>query len=207
MRIFKVPFFLSMVFRRFIWRMSDTEKTIYLTFDDGPTPELTEWILLTLDKYNAKATFFCVGENVEKHPHIYLKILDKGHKTGNHTYNHMNSREYSDETYIRNIQKASEFIKSPLFRPPYGRIRPRLAKKLKKVGYRPVMWSILSYDYDNELTPGYIFRKIVKQTHYGSIIVFHDNIKALKNLQILLPRYLAFFSDKGYKFKSLPDRK
>ena len=195
------------IFNQFTWRIAVKDRSIFLTFDDGPNEEVTSWILDTLDKYNAKATFFCVGENVEKYPKAYREILERGHNTGNHTYNHFNSRDYSDESYIKNVEKASELIKSPLFRPPYGRIRPRLAKKLRHLGFKPVLWTVLSYDFDAELTPGFIFRKIVRQSRPGSIIVFHDNIKAYKNLQILLPRYLAFFSNKGYRFRSIPLRK
>nr|MBC8343403.1 polysaccharide deacetylase family protein [Bacteroidota bacterium] len=180
--------------------------TIFLTFDDGPSKEATPWILEVLKRYHAKATFFCVGENVVEQPALYQQILDAGHQTGNHTFNHLNTKDVSIDSYIKNVKKCAEVVNSRLFRPPYGRIRPRIAKQLKRMGYKLVLWTVLSYDFDTELSPGFILRKIVRQTRPGSIVVFHDNVKAKRNLQIVLPRYIAFMSNKGYSFELIPKR-
>jgi len=206
MRLFKVPALLYYIFNRFTWSIPVTDKSVFLTFDDGPTTELCPYILDTLDKYGAKATFFCVGENVAKNPEIFKMIIERGHKVGNHTYSHEDARDVSHSTFISSINKCNELVKSRLFRPPYGRIKPRLAKKIKRAGYKPIMWSVLSYDFDMEISAGFILRKIVNQTKPGSIVVFHDNLKAKRNLQIVLPRYLAFFKNKGYKFKTIPEK-
>jgi len=205
MRLFKVPSILYYVFNRFTWNIPVKDKSIFITFDDGPTSELCPWILETLDKYHAKATFFCVGENVASASEVFSKIREKGHSVGNHTYSHEDARDVSFETYMKSIQRCNELVQSKLFRPPYGRIKPKLIKLIKHKGFKPVMYTVLSYDYDQEISSGFILRKIVKQTKPGSIVVFHDNIKAKKNLQIVLPRYLAFFSNKGYKFKAMPE--
>jgi peptidoglycan/xylan/chitin deacetylase (PgdA/CDA1 family) len=176
-------------------------KKVFLTFDDGPTGEVTPWILEVLERYQVKATFFCVGENVENHPELYQSLLDKGHHTGNHTYSHMNLKDVSIPTYLADVKKCNHLVNSRLFRPPYGRIRPRVAKKLKRLGYKLVLWTVLSYDFDTGLSPGFILNKIVKQTRPGSIIVFHDNVKAVKNLQILLPATLPIC-----RIKAIPSK-
>lgn len=204
MRLFRLPGIFYFLFHRFLWHIPVKDKTLFLTIDDGPSGELTLWILDVLDKYHAKATFFCVGENILNHRDCFEKILAKGHLTANHTFSHDDFRDVSHTTYLHSIQKCGELVNSRLFRPPYGRVASRLAKMIIKAGFIPVMWSVLSYDYDQELTPGKILRKIVKRTKPGSIIVFHDNLKAKRNIQIILPRYLAFFTNKGYKFKVLP---
>ncbi len=202
--MFKVPGILYYIFNRFLWRVPVKDNSIFLTFDDGPSGDLTLWILDLLDKYNAKATFFCVGEKILANKAYYDKIVERGHLTANHTFSHEHFRDVSVKTYLHSIQKCGELVNSRLFRPPYGRVRPRIAKMIKRAGFKPVMWSVLSYDYDQEMSPGKILRKIVRQTKPGSIIVFHDNKKATRNIQIVLPRYLAFFANKGFKFKVLP---
>ncbi|MFC2114256.1 polysaccharide deacetylase family protein [Bacteroidota bacterium] len=204
LRIFRVPAFLFWIFNRFAFSIPVTDKRIFLTFDDGPNPDTTEWILEVLKRYNAKATFFCVGENVHKYPELYKRILEEGHYTGNHTYNHLNTKDVTMSSYINNVKKCADVVNSRLFRPPYGKIRPRIAKRLKRMGYKLVLWTVLSYDYDNELSPGFILRKIVRQTKPGSIIVFHDNSKALQNLHIILPRYIAHMENRGYIFDRVP---
>ena len=205
MRLFKVPAVIYYIFNLPTWSIRVKDKSLFVTFDDGPTKELCPWILETLDKYNAKATFFCVGENVAQSPDLAEMIRERGHSLGNHTYSHEDARDMSFESYLKSIDKCNGLIHSRLFRPPYGRIKPRLNKRIKKAGYKPIMWSVLSYDYDQDISSGFILRKIVNQTKSGSIIVFHDNVKARKNLQIILPRYLAFFSNKGYKFRAIPE--
>ncbi|MBL6964475.1 MAG: polysaccharide deacetylase family protein [Bacteroidetes bacterium] len=206
LRFFKFPAFFYFIFNRFTFRENVSGKKIFLTFDDGPSKEATPWILEVLKRYHAKATFFCVGENVVEQPALYQQILDAGHQTGNHTFNHLNTKDVSIDSYIKNVKKCAEVVNSRLFRPPYGRIRPRIAKQLKRMGYKLVLWTVLSYDFDTELSPGFILRKIVRQTRPGSIVVFHDNVKAKRNLQIVLPRYIAFMSNKGYSFELIPKR-
>ncbi|MBT3302619.1 MAG: polysaccharide deacetylase family protein [Bacteroidetes bacterium] len=204
LRFFKLPTFLYYIFNRFTFRENVSEKKVFLTFDDGPTKEVTPWILEVLERYQAKATFFCVGENVVKQNVLYQQIIDAGHRTGNHTYNHLNIKDVTRSSYINNVTKCSHVVNSRLFRPPYGKIRPTIAKRLKRMGYKLVMWTILSYDFDTDLSPGFILRKIIRQTRPGSIIVFHDNVKAFQNLQILLPRYIAYMKNQGYSFDVIP---
>ncbi|MBT4337339.1 MAG: polysaccharide deacetylase family protein [Bacteroidetes bacterium] len=204
LRFFKLPTFLYYIFNRFTFRENVSEKKVFLTFDDGPTTEVTPWILEVLERYQAKATFFCVGENVVKQNVLYQQIIDAGHRTGNHTYNHLNIKDVTRSSYINNVTKCSHVVNSRLFRPPYGKIRPTIAKRLKRMGYKLVMWTILSYDFDTDLSPGFILRKIIRQTRPGSIIVFHDNVKAFQNLQILLPRYIAYMKNQGYSFDVIP---
>ena len=204
LRFFKLPTFLYYIFNRFTFRENVSEKKVFLTFDDGPTTEVTPWILEVLERYQAKATFFCVGENVVKQNVLYQQIIDAGHRTGNHTYNHLNIKDVTRSSFINNVTKCSHVVNSRLFRPPYGKIRPTIAKRLKRMGYKLVMWTILSYDFDTDLSPGFILRKIIRQTRPGSIIVFHDNVKAFQNLQILLPRYIAYMKNQGYSFDVIP---
>ena len=196
------------LFRKFypkdvVWDVPAKSKTLYLTFDDGPTTEITQWILDTLEVYNAKATFFCVGENVSKHPEIYASLIDKGHAVGNHTHNHLNGWKTPIEPYIENVVLARERIQSNLFRPPYGKIKPVQAKTLKKMGYRIILWSVLSYDFDKNLDRNEAWKNIVKYSKSGSIIVFHDHLKAFENLKELLPKTLEYFKSKGYSFEKI----
>lgn len=182
------------------------EKNIYLTFDDGPIPELTDWVLKTLEEHNAKATFFCVGENVDKHPEIFQRIITDGHRVGNHTHNHLNGRREPTERYLRNIAKCdAEFAKhelqTDLFRPPYGRFKIGQRQGLKNK--RIVMWDVLSKDYDQSLNADAILANSIEATKAGSIIVFHDNKKAEKNLKSVLPKYLSYFKAQGFQFIAL----
>lgn len=194
-----IPSVISRVFSLYKWHGSRKNKTIYLTFDDGPTPVITEKVLDILDLYSAKATFFCLGRNVDRHKSIYNKILKKGHKSGNHSYSHLKGWRTSDNIYYQDIELASKYIKSALFRPPYGQIKRKQAKYLQK-HYRLIMWDVLTHDYNQNISPEAILKHSIKHTHKGSIIVFHDSQKASENLFYVLPKYLEHFSNKGYKF-------
>jgi peptidoglycan/xylan/chitin deacetylase (PgdA/CDA1 family) len=187
--------------------MPRNEKTIYLTFDDGPHPEITHFVLDELKKYNAKASFFCLGNNVALYPKTYQQILNEGHAVGNHTYNHPNGWEVSTEEYVNDISKAAEYIQSNLFRPPYGRIKTQQAKMLKQAmnneNIRIIMWDVLSADFDTEFSPQQCLQNVLKNTTNGSIVVFHDSEKAFRNLKYSFPRAIKHLSDEGYNFKKI----
>ena len=184
------------------WRMDKNEPVIYLTFDDGPIPELTEWVLDILKEYSVKATFFCVGDNIVNNPLIFDRILDEGHQLGNHTFNHLKGWKVKNSEYFKNIEKCQELTKTNLFRPPYGRIKKSQYKLLAK-DYKVVFWDVLSYDYDKLTSPKKCLDNSVRYTRNGSIIVFHDNVKAQKNLKFALPQYIEHFLKLNYKFATL----
>ena len=200
----KLPNIVKHVFPNYTWSKQVTTKTIYLTFDDGPTPEITPWVLDQLKQHHAKATFFCIGNNVAKHPETYQQLIDQGHAVGNHTFNHLKGWKTSPEAYIDNVLKAATVIQSKLFRPPYGQLTRKQGKMLMALGYHIIMWDVLSIDWDKHLPKEQCLKNILKHTKPGSIVVFHDSIKAQKNMQYALPRTLAYFSEKGYQFKALP---
>ena|ERR1017187_7128115 len=203
-RLYHTPRLLRLFYRRdAIWQIPTNKKELFLTFDDGPTPEITQWILKLLEKYGVHATFFCVAENAMKYPDIFNDIKLKGHTIGNHTYNHLNGWETDDVTYAENIDKANEIIKSLLFRPPYGRIKRTQAKSLNRLNYKVVLWSILTYDFDRNLNRNKAWSQIQKHTKPGSILVFHDHQKAFENLKELLPKTLEYFSGQGFSFENL----
>lgn len=195
----KPPRLARVAFPRLIWKIPNKDNKIYLTFDDGPIPHITEWVLDTLDTYQVKATFFCVGENVKKHPQVYAKVLERGHSIGNHTFNHLNSWKTNNATFINNISESSILINTKLFRPPYGKIRHSLTYILKKK-FKIIMWDVLAKDYDNTITPQECLNNVLTHTSSGSIIVFHDSIKAFTNLQYALPRAIEHLLNKGYVF-------
>ncbi|MEA2107102.1 MAG: polysaccharide deacetylase family protein [Bacteroidota bacterium] len=192
------------IFCELIWYFPQRENEIFLTFDDGPTPEFTPWALSVLKEYNARATFFCLGKKVEQNPGLFQQIKDEGHAVGNHSYSHLSGWKTKNQTYYKDVYKASEFIYSKLFRPPYGEIKLKQIKQLKGK-YRIVMWDVLSYDYDPQITPQKCLRNVLKKATSGSIVVFHDKQKARKNLQYTLPRVLQHLSDKGFVFKPITD--
>ena len=202
MLISSVPNILTRMFPSLVWKVDETQKTIYLTFDDGPIPETTEWILKTLQQFNAKATFFCVGDNVRKYPELFQQILDEGHLVGNHTYNHLNGWNTSVDEYIENVEKAAKLIKSNLFRPPRGMIRIDQAQKLLEK-YHIVMWNVLSVDYDKDVSQQQCLKNVTSNAKAGSIVVFHDSLKAQKNMQYALPKTLEYYAEKGYHFAKL----
>ena len=207
----KTPLVAKKMFPNYIWDIATKDKIIYLTFDDGPTPEITNWTLNTLKKYNAKATFFCIGNNVEKHPNIFQNILDEGHAIGNHTQNHIKGWKTKTNDYLANIELCENVFKNRtpkssivnLFRPPYGQITPKQGKKLIALGYKIIMWDVLSFDWEKEVSKETCLNNVTSKATNGSIIVFHDSIKASKNMQFTLPKVLDYFSKKGFKFESL----
>lgn len=192
----------KLLFPQLIWEIKTTEKVMFLTFDDGPHPEITPRVLRILDDYRAKATFFCVGENVVKYPGTYQAILKKGHKTGNHGYNHLNGWRTTNHNYLDNVDQCAGLVDSHLFRPPYGRIT-YLQIGYLKINYRIVMWSVLTYDFHPKTTPEQCYEYAVKYSKPGSIIVFHDSEKAAGNMLYALPRFLEYFSNLGFGFKTL----
>ena len=187
---------------KLLWRKSSSEKVIYITFDDGPVPEVTPLVIDLLDEYNIKATFFCVGENVEKYPEVYNEVLKRGHRTGNHTYNHLKGASVSTNEYVANVEKASLNIQSNLFRPPYGRIK-KDQKKALKPGYEIVMWDVITHDYNSSLSPQTIMQNIRRYSRNGSLVVFHDSIKAERNMLTVLPLAIEYWNSKGYSFDVL----
>ena len=190
------------VFSGLEWKVVTASKKIYLTFDDGPIPEITPWILDVLKNYNAKATFFCVGENVKNHPDIYSRIINAGHSVGNHTFNHINGFNHPSEQYLENVSKCDELIQSNLFRPPYGKLTWRQYALLRKK-YRIIMWDVLSGDFDSSLSASDCLEAVRKNTKPGSIVVLHDNLKAIHKLKSFLPSLMDYFSSKGFCFDGL----
>lgn len=197
----KTPWWLKKVYPNRIWSIDTNEKNIYLTFDDGPHPVVTTFVLDELAKYNAKASFFCIGKNVQSFPEIYSRIITEGHRVGNHTQNHLNGWETNNEPYLADVSEASKYIQSDLFRPPYGRIRSAQVKELKN--YKIVMWDVLSGDFDESLSKEKCLQNVIRKTSNGSIVVFHDSEKAFPRLKYILPLVLDFFRDSGYSFKSI----
>jgi peptidoglycan/xylan/chitin deacetylase (PgdA/CDA1 family) len=203
MYLIKTPFWLRAIYSNCTWKIPAKDKVIYLTFDDGPHPDVTPFVLANLKKYNAKATFFCIGNNVLKHPNIYESIIKEGHRVGNHTYDHLNGWKTNNDIYIDNIKDAMNIIDSKLFRPPYGRITKGQIQILKQSDILPnqiIMWDVLSGDFDIKINGETCARNVIKNTVPGSIIVFHDNIKAEKNVTYALPRAIDQLLDKGFEF-------
>lgn len=204
MYLVKTPHFIKSLFPNFIWSMPKGDrKTLYLTFDDGPIPCITSWVLDSLSEYNAKATFFCVGENVKKNLDIYKMILANGHSVGNHTHNHLNSWGTDKSDYLLNVARCANLVESNLFRPPYGRLTPSLANHLGK-NYSIIMWDILSGDFDTALSGEACWKNVVNNAEDGSIIVLHDSLKAQPRLEYVLPRILKHYSKLGFSFCALP---
>jgi len=204
LRLVTVPKFVQRIYPKRIWALPNNENKVYLTFDDGPIPEVTPWVLDTLKKYNAKATFFCIGDNIKKHPEIFKRILVEGHSVGNHTFNHLNGWQTSTQHYIDNVSlfekelQAQSFhhsslvSRTSLFRPPYGKITSKQANLLQEKGYKIIMWSVLSYDYDASVSKEQCLHHVSQNIQPGSIIVFHDSTKAQKNLRYVLPKVLEY---------------
>jgi len=246
----KTPWVFKMLFPHYVWQIKTSEKVIYLTFDDGPTPNITDFVLNCLKTHQAKATFFCIGNNVEKHPDIFNRILADGHSVGNHTQNHLRGWESDTNVYVKNVIEAEAIIQaskwktpdfdatadqlitsvlpeidpeksiiaksspkskvihrtssiSSLFRPPYGQIKPSQGKQLLKKGYKIIMWDVISFDWEQELSEDMCLQRVISNTESGSIVVFHDSIKASKNMMYALPKVLEYFSAKGFRFESL----
>jgi peptidoglycan-N-acetylglucosamine deacetylase len=199
----KTPWWLKKLYRRCIWHLpTGGEKVLYLSFDDGPHPSITPFVLDQLAQYGAKASFFCIGKNVVAHGDMYRRILAEGHQVGNHTYQHLNGWKTPDSGYLADVASAAEHIPSPLFRPPYGRIRFSQIKQLQ--AYRIIMWSVLSGDFDPAISPEKCLRNVTRHASSGDIVVFHDSEKAFERLRVALPGVLQYFSEKGFVFKAIP---
>lgn len=202
----KTPRILKRLFAKYTWSFFSTQKEIFLTFDDGPIPKVTEFVLDQLHLFNAKATFFCIGDNIRKYPAVFSRIVNEGHSVANHTFNHLNGWKNSNTTYINNINKCENLLshqKTKLFRPPYGKIKRKQAKQLLANGYKIIMWDVLSADFDPTITKEKCLQNVLRNVENGSIIVFHDSIKASDKLYYVLPKVLEEFSLQGYKFKAI----
>lgn len=201
----KTPGLFEILFPFILWRIKTTQKVIYLTFDDGPIPELTPIILDILDDFNAKATFFVVGDNIQKYPELKDLMLAKKHKIANHTFNHLNGWQVNLEDYLSNVKLCEKILpeSNPYFRPPYGKMTWKQAKNVSQ-SKKIVMWDCLSGDFDSALSPEQCLAASIKSINKGSIIVFHDNLKAKQKIEFVLPAFLAHFSGLGYQFKVLP---
>ena len=182
--------------------MPTTEKTVFLTFDDGPTPEITDWVCQQLAEYGFTATFFLIGKNAEKHPDIVAKLKQAGHSIGNHTHNHLKGWRNKTTNYVADTQRAAPFTSTQLFRPPYGRITKNQIAALK-AQYKIVMWDVLSLDYDYRISPEQCAKNVTENIAPGSIVVFHDSVKAWPNVQIALPKVLLYLKEQGYKSRKI----
>lgn len=197
------PRLYRLLYPKTLWRKSiEGEKVVYLTFDDGPIPEITPWVLNLLDDYGIKATFFCVGDNVRKHPEVYAEVLKRGHRVGNHTFNHLQGIRTLTKNFVKNTALASEYIDSELFRPPHGHMRFPQNWALRNK-YQIVMWDVVTRDYSKLLSPTDVFNNVKKYTRDGSIIVFHDSLKAERNMKEALPQSIEWLRQQGYSFKLL----
>ncbi|AWG24052.1 polysaccharide deacetylase family protein [Flavobacterium kingsejongi] len=208
----KTNAFIKAIFFRYTWSIpvSGTNKPVYLTFDDGPTPEITNWVCDQLKAYNAKATFFCIGNNIEKNPQLFDRLIAEKHTIGNHTYSHRKGWQTPTSIYLEEVLKTEEIIRErlglynahslqKLFRPPYGKIKFSQSSKIRKAGYKIIMWDVLSVDYDRTTTPEKCLQNVLQNVAPGSIIVFHDSIKAFKNLEYVLPETLKFLKENNYE--------
>ena len=211
----KTPSLVRRLFPNYIWNLPTTEKVLYLTFDDGPTPEITEWTLDVLKQYNAKATFFCLGNNIEKYPSIFERLIKEGHCIGNHTFDHPRGWKTKTEDYVDEAIRTQEVInlkssntkasKENLFRPPYGQITTKQGRFLRKLGYKIIMWDVLAFDWNNSITKEKCAQNVISKARSGSIIVFHDSVKASERMQYALPKVLDYFTKKGFEFKRIPE--
>lgn len=212
----KAPKWLRWIYHSLVWKIPGEDKVLYLTFDDGPHPQATTFVLEQLSLYQAKASFFCIGKNVLEHPEIYDRIIAEGHRVGNHTQNHLNGWKVSEQAYLDNIEKAANYIHTNLFRPPYGRIKLQTIKKIKSLlrskttlsdpehSPKIIMWHVLSGDFDERISAEKCFENVIKNAEKGSIIVFHDSAKAWERLYQTLPRVLEYYAKMGFQFESIP---
>ena len=204
MLIARIPSLITKSFKRMTWNIQGDTKSVYLTFDDGPTPKVTDWVLDKLDDYNARGTFFCLGRNVDAHPEILKEIVSRGHSVGNHTYSHMKGYSASNSRYMDDIRLADELIDSKLFRPPYGRILPRQVRAILP-RYKIIMWEVLSVDYNRKVSGDRVVKNVINNVRNGSIVVFHDSDKARKNLYHALPVVLEYLKENGYEMKRIDE--
>ena len=206
MRLITTPQILRLFYPSFLWEMPKGEKKLYLTFDDGPHPTITPQVLEILKKFNAKATFFCIGNNVNKYKETFELIKKEGHSVGNHTFNHERGWKTKTSDYIKSVKEADALIQSPLFRPPHGRIKSSQIRAIKNLrisesqNLKIVAWTVISYDWDKSLSPEDCFNNVIKNSDDGSIIVFHDSEKAVDNMIPALTKVLEYYTDKGFTF-------
>jgi peptidoglycan/xylan/chitin deacetylase (PgdA/CDA1 family) len=204
---YRTPFLFPLIYPSLVWRIPNAPRELYLTFDDGPVSGPTDFVLETLDRFSAKATFFCIGDNVRKHPDVFKKVLRRGHAVGNHTFNHLNGWKTPGQKYLDNIRQCTAEMdkhlqpSSRLFRPPYGRISRSQITALS--ASRIIMWDVLSMDFNKDIPGEASLRKTINASRDGSIIVFHDSFKAEKKLQHMLPRFMDHFAQQGYAFKAI----
>lgn len=196
-------FLLRNLYPKALWRLNTIEKRVVLTFDDGPIPEVTPWVLDILAKYNVKATFFMVGENIQKYPDVYKRVCEEGHSIGNHTFNHLKAWSTNKDVYFTNIAISSRNTPTKLFRPPYGQLYPWYIKELMRDFDKIVLWDVLSRDYDKSLSPEAVFNNVKNNVRAGSIVVFHDSVKSFTNLKYALPATIEYLQALNYKFEIL----
>jgi len=199
MYLAKSPRIIKKYYPRLVWDIPNQENKVFLTFDDGPIPEITPWVLEVLKKHNIKATFFCLGCNVVKNPEILTQIVKEGHAVGNHSQHHLSGWETDDVAYLRNIKICNDLVHSKLFRPPYGRIKKRQIAEIVKE-YKIIMWDVISGDFDPKTSPEKCLKNVVNNTASGSVIVFHDSVKAFKNLKYTLPKTIEYLLKQGFVF-------
>lgn len=202
----KIPKSIQYFFKQWVWSFPTQKKEVYLTFDDGPIPQITPWVLSELNKYNAKATFFCIGENIKKHPAIFQEILNNQHTVGNHTFNHLKGWHTNTQKYIENTELTEKLLPKntqKLFRPPYGKITHKQSTLLRKLGFKIIMWNVLSGDFDQKITAEDCTNNVLKNIENGSIVVFHDSKKAFPRLKEALPTILKTLKKEGYTFKCI----
>lgn len=202
MYLVRAPFLVTKLLPNTIWRKDSSENKIYLTFDDGPIPVVTPYVLDLLKENRVKATFFCVGHNVKNNPEIYNRIIAEEHSVGNHTYSHLNGWKTNNKKYLENVEECSKIVNSNLFRPPYGKLKPAQLKELNKK-YSVIMWDVLSGDYDFNTGKRKCYANVISKVRNGSIIVFHDSLKSRINLEYVLPRFIAYAKGEGFKFEKL----
>lgn len=202
MYIIKTPKLIRKLFPNYLWNKTRKKPNVYFTFDDGPIPEVTPWVLDTLKAYDMHGTFFCVGDNVRKHSEIYNRLISEGHSVGNHSYSHKSGWSTEAEKYLDDVQLCNSFVQSNLYRPPYGRLKPQQAEALRDQ-YKIVMWDVLSGDFDQNITAEQCYQNVIQNLKPGSIIVFHDNVKSFKTLKSVLPRVLEYCLSQGLTSKAL----
>lgn len=206
MYINSIPEWLQHLLKRYTWKgpTSEVQPKVYLTFDDGPHPEITPWVLEQLKHYKAKATFFCIGKNVAEYPDVYAQIRQQGHRVGNHSHTHLKGKKTKNDLYIRDLVQAQQLIDSKLFRPPYGSIKRSQAKLVSALGFEIVLWTLIPGDWDNTVSQQQCLENIVFHLQPGHILVLHDSEKARSNMEYVLPRLLLHCKQQGWELATLP---
>lgn len=203
MKLVRPTWWMRAYYPKLTWLLPNNRKEVYITFDDGPTPQITDWVLNQLEQYNAKATFFLIGKNVAEHPEIFQQLKHSPHRLGNHTYNHLNGWKNNTQDYLNNFDQFEKQYATNLFRPPYGKIKKAQLNSITPT-HRIIMWDIITYDFDKNLSPEQCFNNVVKYVRPGSIVVFHDSVKAWPRLQEALPQTLQYLKKEGYLMEAIP---